>query len=244
MSSRTIIITGASRGIGLATTRLLLEDGANVVAVQRSAPSELQALQKQYPSTFRAIQGDSTDETVLKSAVAETQKAFGAIDSVIFNSAVSGDVGKVDQVSLETWQRTFDVNVFGVVKLLREVLPVVKDGARLVLVSSAASEYGMPGMGVYCASKAALNSLNRTVAAENPKLVSVAIHPGTVRTPGEEKLVAEAGEFITEEMKQLMQQRILEPEFAGRIIANIALRAPAELSGKYLHWDDPAISAL
>ncbi|EJD45324.1 NAD(P)-binding protein [Auricularia subglabra TFB-10046 SS5] len=244
MSAPTIIITGASRGIGLATMRILLEDGANVVSVQRSSPPELEALQKKYPNTFRAIQGDSTDEATLRRTVQEALRAFGAIDSVVFNSAVSGDLGTIDQLSLETWQRTFDVNLFSVVRLLREVLPVLKDGARLVLVSSAAAEYGLRGSSVYAATKAALNSLNRTLAVENPKLVSIAIHPGTVRTPGMEKQMAEAGDFIPAEMRKAVEQRLIEPKVAGRVLANVALRAPAELSGKFLHWNDPAISPL
>ncbi|EJD45322.1 short-chain dehydrogenase [Auricularia subglabra TFB-10046 SS5] len=244
MSARTIIITGASRGIGLATTRILLQEGTNVVAVQRCSPPEHEALQKQYPDTFRTVQGDSSDETVLKRAVREAQEAFGAIDSVVFNSAISGDIETVAKLSPETWQRTFDVNVFGVVKLLREVLPVVKDGARLVLVSSSAAEAAVPGVSVYAATKAALNSLNRTLAAESPKFISVAIDPGTVRTPGEQQLLADVANFIPPEMRGLLEQNSLEPDVAGRTIANLALRAPAELSGRYVQWNDPVLSGL
>lgn len=177
----TIIITGASKGIGLAATQFLLADGARVVTVQRSVSTGLTALASEYPTTLRIVQGDSTAEETIKSAVREALDSFGAVDAVVFNAATA-HVGQVEDVALGDWQKTFDVNVFGVVRFLREVLPALKDGSKIVFISSVASENALLGAAPYSASKAALNSINRTVAAEHPGIVSVSLHPGNVRT--------------------------------------------------------------
>ncbi|EJD42130.1 NAD(P)-binding protein [Auricularia subglabra TFB-10046 SS5] len=240
----TIILTGASRGIGLAATHFLLADGAQVVTVQRTTSPDLKALAQKYPKTLRIVQGDCTADDVIRRAIQETLQTFGAIDAVVFNAATASGVGYVEKLALAEWQKTFDINVFGVVKFLKEVLPVLKDGAKIVFVSSAASEHGVAAAGSYSASKAALNSLNRTVATEHPNLICVSLHPGPVRTEMQQDFVTQAKNVLPEGTLETLFVKLLEPEEPGRVIANLALRAPAALSGKYLHWNDPAVESI
>lgn len=157
----------------------MLEAGAQVVAIQRSSTPELAALASKYPSALRVVQGDAcvprhplvsrltprrTKGEDISLAIRETLAAFGSIDTVCFNAAVSMPFGAVATLPLEGWQHMFDVNLFGIVRFLREALPALRKspvGGKVIFVSSAASEMGMNGVGAYSASKAALNSLNR-----------------------------------------------------------------------------------
>lgn len=241
----TIIITGASRGIGLAATQFLLADGAQIVTVQRSISPELQVLEKKYPGALRNIQGDFSVEDTIQRAIKEALGTFGSIDGVVFNAAAgSYSVTPIETLALADWQRTFDINVFGVVKFLKEILPVLKDGSKIVFVTSNASELGVVGIGPYSASKAALNSINRTISAENPGIVAVALHPGSVRTEMQKDFASQAKGVLPEAVLGKLFEDALEPEVPGRIIANLALRAPAALSGKYIHWNDPVVEGI
>lgn len=92
--------------------------------------------------------------------------AFGGLDSAVFNGGVNEPFGALAALPLDGWHSMFETNVFGVVRALRVVLPVLRaasgrGGARIVLVSSDAANHGIPTMGAYAASKAALNSINR-----------------------------------------------------------------------------------
>ncbi|EJD42117.1 NAD(P)-binding protein [Auricularia subglabra TFB-10046 SS5] len=181
---QTVIITGASRGIGLAAAEFMLGDGARVVAVHRSSTKEFTALLNKYPNALRVVQGDFTKEATVKAAIDEAQKSFGGVDSIVLNAAVNLPIGSLEALPLDGWQQMFDINLFGVVTFVQGAIPALRKSgnARIVLVSSEAANLGIPGMAAYSASKAALNSLNRTIAAEELGVTSVALHPGAVRT--------------------------------------------------------------
>ncbi|EJD33495.1 NAD(P)-binding protein, partial [Auricularia subglabra TFB-10046 SS5] len=126
----------------------------------------------------------STKEATVKAAIVEAQKSFGGVDSIVLNAAVNLPIGSLEALPLDGWQQMFDINLFGVVTFVQGAIPALRKSgnARIVLVSSEAANLGIPGMAAYSASKAALNSLNRTIAAEELGITSVAFHPGAVRT--------------------------------------------------------------
>ncbi|EJD45363.1 NAD(P)-binding protein [Auricularia subglabra TFB-10046 SS5] len=238
---RPIILTGASRGIGLAVAQTLLAEGAQVTAVQRSISAELRALEENYADTFRLVQGDCSDDGTIKRAIQETLNAFGGIHGLVFNAATNGPIGPIAELPLDAWQKTFDMNVFGVVKFLRQALPVMADDARIIFISSAAwGEVTFKAGGPYSASKAALNSLNRTLAVEQPGKVCLAVHPGNVGSVMHYDYVRDAKPYNPELLAG--PDIVIEPELPGRVIARLALRAAPELSGKYLHWDDATLT--
>ncbi|EJD42123.1 putative oxidoreductase [Auricularia subglabra TFB-10046 SS5] len=241
----TVIITGASRGIGLAAARFLLADGAQVMTVQRTITPELSALVEQFPKTLHNVQGDCAAQDDIVRTIEDALRVFGGIGAVVFNAATfARGIGPVASVPVEAWQQTFDTNVFGVVRFLREVLPHMKAGAKLVFITSVGAEVGVVASGAYSASKAALNSINRTIAVERPDLVCVALHPGQVGTEMQKDFTAQAKDFMPESALAELFAGMLGPDVPGRVIATLALRARPELSGRYLHWNDSALGEL
>ncbi|EJD45348.1 NAD(P)-binding protein [Auricularia subglabra TFB-10046 SS5] len=231
------------RGIGLATAQALLAEGAQVTTVQRTISVELRALGKEYASTLRVVQGDCTDDTVINRVIKETLDAFGAIDGLVFNAGTIGTIGTIAELPLDVWQKTFDTNVFSIVKFLRQALPVVAEDARIIFLSSVAwGEVTFSAGGPYSASKAIINSLNRTLAVEQPGKVCVAIHPGGVATVMHRDFARDAKPYNPELLGG--PDIVIEAELPARVIAKLALRAPPELSGKYLHWDDPTLNTV
>lgn len=243
---QTVIITGASRGIGLAATESMLRDGARVVAVHRSSTKEFSALLNNYRDTLRVVQGDFTKEGTVKEAIDEAQRVFGGLDSIVLNAAVNLPIGTLETLSLNGWHQMFDVNLFGVVTFVQGAIPTLRksDASRIVLVSSEAANLGIPGMAAYSASKAALNSLNRTIAAEERGITAIAFHPGAVRTEMLTDLEREGKGYVPDEAMKIIHDNLLEPDVPGRVLAGLALRAPKELSGEYVHWNDPRVNEL
>ncbi|EJD34139.1 NAD(P)-binding protein [Auricularia subglabra TFB-10046 SS5] len=235
-----------NRGIGLATTEALLSDGARVVAVHRTSTPELEALGNKHDDSLWLVQGDVTDGVVVKRAVQEAQDVFGGVDTLVLNAGINLPIGKLDKVPLEGWQAMFDVNVFGVVKFLREAIPALRksDRARVIMLSSEAAVTGIPGAAMYCASKAALNSLSRTLAVEEPNIISVAVDPGRVQTNMMDILLREGKAHIPEEELEAVRETTIQPEVSAKAIAALALRASNALSGKFIQWDDPVVAML
>ncbi|EJD49059.1 NAD(P)-binding protein [Auricularia subglabra TFB-10046 SS5] len=260
----TVIITGASRGLGLVATALLLADGAHVVTVQRSSTPELTALETKYPNALRIVQGDYTQDAIVTRALHEAEEHFGGLDALVFNAATNLPLGQLGALTPEGWQRLFELDFFGVVRLLTAALPLLRKSpqARVIMVSSEAANIGIPGGAPYSAAKAALNSLNgahtrysgsrcwcsscmrRSLAAEEPTITSVAFHPGAVRTEMVRDMVRESKGHVPDEFIKAVVESQMHPDVPGRALANLVLHAPKELSGQYLHWDDPKVAAL
>jgi len=243
-----VIITGASKGLGLAATKILLSEfNANVVALSRTESSDLVALREVQNGSLLTIKGDVTDATVVSGAVASALEAYEHIDSLILNAAILAPLGRIDSddVSLDAWKSHFDVNFFSLITALRAALPALRksnlDG-RVIFVSSGSATKGTPTMGPYNASKAAMNSLCRTLAEEEPDVTCVAMRPGTVDTQMQTQL-RELGATALEDKVHKMfvdlhtSKKLSKPEDAGYVIAALSLKAPKSISGQFVSWD-------
>ena len=173
---RTILITGAASGIGLATARYLAEKGAKrLILVDRQADA-LNALQ--LPCELTRIAGDVSDPALWTSA------GLGALDHAVVNAGVPG-VAAVTDMSFEDWRRVISVNLDGAFLTLQAALRAIRDGGSIVCVASAAGIKAEKGIGAYAASKAGLIQLARVAAKESAgRQVRVnVIAPGGVETP-------------------------------------------------------------
>ncbi|GAA5910477.1 hypothetical protein JCM5296_007189 [Sporobolomyces johnsonii] len=253
----TIILTGASKGLGLATLELLLKAGANVVAVQRSSTPELEALASTYPGVLVISKGDVSVDADNKAVVELAMQAFGRLDALILNAGTLHPLGTYRNLvgKLDEYKNLFDVNFFSLVSIVGHAVPYLneregkdelKDGeptGRVILVSSGAAVGGIAGWGAYNASKAAVNSLGRTLANEEPNIVTVSVRPGVVATEMQEKIRSIGGEHMTEadhaRFTGLHERgELLPPQAPGAVLAGLALKAPKELSGGFVNWND------
>ncbi len=187
MDGLVAFVTGAGSGIGLATARRMLAEGARVAAADLRPPDASDRL--------LPVVTDVTDQTSVDAAVAQTVEAFGGID-VVVNDAGVGAIGTVEANDDDEWKRVFDVNVLGVVRTSRAVLPHLRrsEHPAIVNLASIVSTTGLPQRACYGATKGAVLSLTMAMAADcaADRIRVNCVSPGTVDTPWVERLLGQA----------------------------------------------------
>jgi NAD(P)-dependent dehydrogenase (short-subunit alcohol dehydrogenase family) len=183
LRGKVAVITGGSSGIGLATAKVFAAEGAHVFIMGRRLP-ELEAAIKQIDGKVTGVQGDIAKLDDLERLFQKVKEAESAID-VLFANAGVGEVVPLEAVSAEHFDRIFGVNVRGTLFTVQKALPLLREGASIILTGSIASVKGLPGFGVYSASKAAVRSLVRgwTLELKDRKIRANVISPGTIDTP-------------------------------------------------------------
>jgi len=186
MTSRRILLTGASSGIGYATAARLAEAGHHVVAVARR-----QHLLDQLADSYgvdTVVADTTSDDDVAR--VAEYVASSGGVDALINNAGMALGADSVEAGSIDDWQAMFDVNVLGTKRMISAVLPLLREAAvsrgsaDLVTVTSTAASIAYEGGGGYCASKAAAKALVDTLRLElvGEPIRVIDIAPGMVMT--------------------------------------------------------------
>lgn len=183
LQGKIAVVTGGNSGIGLATAQTFVAEGATVVIVGRDQGSLDQAA-KALGEKATAMRADVANLSDLDRLFASVKRDFGNIDIIIVNAGI-GLVRPLVEVDETHFDRIMDINVKGAFFTVQKALPILNGGAAIVLVASAASIAGLPGLSVYNASKAALRSLARTFSAEliGRGIRVNAISPGPVQTP-------------------------------------------------------------
>ncbi|HUC82819.1 MAG TPA: SDR family oxidoreductase [Flavisolibacter sp.] len=177
-------VTGASKGLGLALVKELLNQGYHVAATSRTVES----LEKEVGTSanFLPLEVQLADEKSVGSAIAKTIEAFGGID-VVVNNAGYGQIGTLEELSDEEARRNFDVNVFGALNVIRSIMPHFrgKQAGYIINVSSIAGMLGtFAGFGVYCATKFAMVGFTESLSAEAKEfgVQATVVYPGYFRT--------------------------------------------------------------
>lgn len=183
LGGKTAVITGGSSGIGLATARRFAAEGAHIYIVGRRQ-AELEKARASLGKDVTAVQADVTSATDLDRLVHTVSSQSGAIDVIV---ACAGFVERatLSSASPEHFDKTFDLNARGTFFTVQKLLPLMRDGGSIVLLSSGMSCLGIPGYGAYAATKAAIRSFSRTWAAElKGRGIRVnTLSPGPVDTP-------------------------------------------------------------
>ncbi|GAB1197186.1 hypothetical protein BDV32DRAFT_127202 [Aspergillus pseudonomiae] len=250
MSAKTIIVTGASRGIGLAIAKYLLTSpqSHNVVVIARSV-EPLQKLKEQYTKQVEVLNGDLTDLSIGQKAVDLALKSFGRLDGMVLNHGVLGQVGKIAQADPEQWKHGFDVNFISFVAFVKAALPALRETkGKLVFTSSGASVSAYRGWGLYGATKAAMNHLALTLGEEEPDVTTISIRPGMVDTEMQRELREDHATTLEPQVHSKFTTvhkdgKLLKPEQPGHVMAKLVLDGPKDLSGKFLSWNDKALDA-
>ena len=183
-SDRTAIITGASRGLGLALARTLAEDGWNLIIDARGeeALERARAELSRYTRVI-AIPGDVTDPEH-RGGLAEAAREVGGVDALVNNASVLGPSPQPELLDypLDEFEQVYRNNVLSPLALIQALSTDLKMGARIINVTSDAAVEPYEGWGGYGSSKAALEQLSNILAAENPDLRVYRVDPGDMRT--------------------------------------------------------------
>jgi NAD(P)-dependent dehydrogenase (short-subunit alcohol dehydrogenase family) len=180
--TRTALVTGANRGIGLEVCRQLLALDHRVVLAARDE-ARLEEVARGLAGRGLAIPTDVTDGAAVGALVERTAAALGRVDIVINNAGV-GLAAPVADLSFEDFQRVLSVDLFGPLALTQAALPHMRRRGRgqLIYVSSVVGLRALPYLGGYAAAKAALDRLSAVLAAEEPDVRVYAVDPGDMRT--------------------------------------------------------------
>jgi 3-oxoacyl-[acyl-carrier protein] reductase len=168
LSGKVAVVTGGSRGIGLATARMLVQQGA-AVAITGTDQGRLAAAEELLKDGGRvlAVRADVRRYAEVESLFAQVTETFGGID-VLVNNAGTGVFRSVAETTVEDWQRTIDTNLSGVFYCCHVALPLMKQrgGGWIINISSLASRNAFVNGAAYCASKSALNAFSEALMQE------------------------------------------------------------------------------
>ncbi|OBT67850.1 hypothetical protein VE03_02518 [Pseudogymnoascus sp. 23342-1-I1] len=183
-TGKTVLIIGGTHGIGLSTAQLLIQDGATVIITGRNTTSAKELL----GSTAHVLPLDLQNLLKIASLPSLIQTHLDSPDAkidLLFLNAGYAALGPLATVTEESFDRTFNTNVKGTFFAAQTLAPLVRDGGAIVFTTSVGNRLGIPGMGAYSASKAAVQSLVQTFAAElaGRRVRVNAVSPGYVKTP-------------------------------------------------------------
>jgi NAD(P)-dependent dehydrogenase (short-subunit alcohol dehydrogenase family) len=190
LDGKIALITGGNSGIGLATAQQFVSEGAYVFITGRRE-AELAAAVKQIGSNVTGVQGDVSNPGDLDRLFAQVKREKGKLDVVFANAGVAkyAPLGKITE---EFFDSIFDINVKGVLFTVQQALPLLADGASIILNASIVASKGFAANSVYSASKAAIRSFARTwtMDLKDRRIRVNAVSPGPIDTPGLSELLA------------------------------------------------------
>jgi len=250
LKERTIVITGAAMGLGLAVAKEAASQGANLALIDFNAAALQEAkasLHALYPEVdLIAIHADVSDEAAVKMYVEQTVKAFGRIDGFYNNAGIEGSQTSLIEYDVDLFKKVIDINLLGVHYGLRHIIPVMKEQGygRVVNVASVAGIQGLPNLAAYVATKHAVAGLTKVAALEYAKngVITNAIAPGYIQTP----MVAAVFSHINPEdpsvpekasAEQNPVKRIGLPDEVAKVVAFLLSEDSSYLNGQVIAID-------
>jgi short-subunit dehydrogenase len=220
-ADKTVIITGASSGIGAATAQAFATAGANVVLAARDQ-AKLAAVADTIAGRTLIVPTDVSNRSAIERLVAETVATFGGVDIVINNAGV-GLAAPVAAMSVSDFEQALAVDLFGPLILTQAALPHMRrDGGQLIFVSSVVGLRALPYLGGYAAAKAALDRLTEALRVElrDSGIAVTLVRPGSTRTGFSQNRLGSGRE------RRHVSARAATPEQVARTILKAAVREP------------------
>ena len=238
-TGKTVAITGAAHGIGAATARRFLAEGAKVAVIDREADGFAESFAGQPADRLLTMAGDCTDAAVLADFHARTVAAFGPVDILFNNVGQSGRerAAQFHESQEEVWRFVLEVSLFTAMRMSRLVVPAMRErGGRIVNMSSDAALVGDAGLTDYAAAKMGIIGFTRSLARElAPHRVTVnAVAPGAIRTRAHDRLTP----AVIEKIKATTPAGfIAEPEDVAGCVAFLASEDARYVTGQTLLID-------
>ena len=240
IKGKTVMITGASRGIGAEAGRIFAAAGANVALLARSADS-LEALAKEIGGKALAIACDVSDYASVAAAVEQTVAHFGGLDVLINNAGVIKPISPLTEADPDEWGQVLDINIQGVFNGMRAAVPQMKQagGGTVLTVSSGAAHGPMEGWSAYCTSKAGAAMLTRALDLEERGngIRAIGLSPGTVATQMQRDIKASGVNRVSE----LDWEDHIPADWPARALLWMCSADAAEFSGTEISLRDEDI---
>lgn len=231
-----VVVTGAARGLGKAIARRFADSGARVVGVDLSP--DVAATIDEFGEGHEAVVGDAGDSDVLQRACERAAELGAGLSAIVLNAGIVAPGDTVDY-PLEDWDRVLDVNLRAAFVGARAARPFLGAGASIVMISSICASQGFGARASYCASKAGIDGLVRSLATEwGPAGIRVnAVAPGTIETEMQQAMVA-SGRVSTERyLDRVPMNRVGQPSEIADAVFYLASPQASYVSGVVLAVD-------
>ncbi len=240
MTGKTVVITGASRGIGAAAARVFAEAGANVALLARGQV-DIANLAGDIGPKALAIPCNVARYNDVRTAVEAAQEAFGSVDVLINNAGVIEPISHLADADPEAWGMVIDINLKGVFNGMHAVLPIMKaaGGGSILTISSGAAHGPVEAWSHYCASKAAVNMLTRCLDKEEAAngIRAMGLSPGTVATQMQKEIKSSGINPVS----QLDWDAHIPPEWPARALLWMCSAEADEWCGQEISLRDEDI---
>ena len=240
LEGKVALITGGTSGIGLATAKQFVAEGAYVFITGRRQ-TELDAAVNAIGENIRGVQSDVSNLADLDRLFATIQQEQGHLD-IVFANAGGGEIAPLGSISEEHFDKTFNTNVKGLLFTVQKALPLLPEGASIILNASTASTVGTPAFSVYSATKAAVRSFARNwiLDLKDRQIRVNAISPGVVPTPGYDHLGLsdkQLQEFVTNQANTIPLGRVGTPDEIAKAVVFLASDNSSFINGIELFVD-------
>ena len=240
LEGKIALVTGGTSGIGFATARSFMTEGAYVFITGRRAP-ELAAAVKEIGSNVTGIQGNVSNLGDLDRLFEQIKREKGKLD-IVFANAGTAKYAPLGQITEELYDSTFDTNVKGLLFTVQKALPLIPDGSSIILNASIVASKGLSSNSVYSATKAAVRSFARTWTTDlKVRRIRVnAVSPGSIDTPGLNELLG-SSEVGQQRLKMISNAvplgRLGKPEEIAKAVTFLASDDSSYITGAELFVD-------
>jgi len=240
LDGKIALVTGGNSGIGFATAKQFVQEGAHVFITGRRE-AELAAAAREIGRNVSAVRGDVSKPDDLDRLFAQIKQEKGRLD-ILFANAGIAKFGPLGSISEELYDATFDTNVKAVVFTVQKALPLMPDGSAIVLNASIVGSKGLPANSIYSATKAAVRSFARTWTTDlkSRRIRVNAVSPGSTDTPGLNDLLASSA--VGEQRRQAINSavplgRFGRPEEIAKAVVFLASDDASYITGVELFVD-------
>ena len=240
LETKVALVTGGAQGIGYAIAERFLLEGAKVLVAdidEEAAARAVKNLRESYGKAVEACGLDVTSQRSVTQAVKTSTESFGRMDILVNNAGIVSR-GRLEDVTLESWNRILRVNLTGTLLCSQAVIPVMRSGGGGVILNASSISARIPdvNLGAYCVSKAGVEILTKVMAAElAPQGIRVnAYAPGVTRTPMTQELIDQRGE---EKLRHISLKRFGVPDDIAELAVFLCSKRSAFITGAIVSVD-------